>query len=170
MQRQFLSKIPCCCKPTTGTASIPRIGFTNYRRAGHSRVASLALRAIHLLPSPRRSPINHRMTWVVVGVTVYMVSVVVSIAFIVIRRGEGTPPYETRLPMRYAVKEKHRRSSAVLWHDWCVSRVLSWTVIYLECTLPCISSRQSGRSGKSLSQSALLRIEFTGLPCYHGTR
>ena len=68
------------------------------------------------------------------------------------------------------VKEKHRRSSAVLWYDWCVSRVLSWTVIYLECTLPCISSRQSGRSGKPWSRSALLRIEFTGPPCYHGAR
>ena len=68
------------------------------------------------------------------------------------------------------VKEKHRRSSAVRWHDWCVSRVLSWTVIYLECTLPCISSRQSGRSGKPWSRSALLRIEFTGPPCYHGAR
>ena len=62
--------------------------------AGHPRVASLALRAIHLLPSPRRSPINHRMIWVVVGVTVCVVSVVVNIAFVVIRRGEGTPPYE----------------------------------------------------------------------------
>ena len=33
-------------------------------------------------------------------------------------------------------------------YDWCVSRVLSWTVIYLERMLPYVSSRQSGRSGK----------------------
>ena len=57
-------------------------------------MASLALRAIHLLPSPRRSPINHRFIRVIVGDTVYTVSVVGNIAFVVIRRAEGSPPYE----------------------------------------------------------------------------
>ena len=58
-------------------------------------MASLALRAIHLLPSPRRSPMNHRMIWVIVGDygMIDTVSVVANVAVIVIRRGEGTPPY-----------------------------------------------------------------------------
>ena len=87
--------------------------------------------------------------------------------------GSGRAAGEQCSPLRLHICRRQKKStaekSAVLWHDWCVSRVLSWTVIYLECTLPCISSRQSGRSGQSWSQSALLRIEFTDLPCCHGT-
>ena len=46
------------------------------------------------MPSPRRSPINHRIMRVMLGYDmIYMVFVVVNIAFVVIRRGEGTPPY-----------------------------------------------------------------------------
>ena len=36
--------------------------FYLLRRAGHSRVISLALRAIHILPSPRRLTIDTRTT------------------------------------------------------------------------------------------------------------
>ena len=56
-----------------------------------------------------------------------------------------------RLSKSFDSLKKHTAlSSGVTFYiyDWCVSRVLSWTVIYLERMLPYVSSRQSGRSGK----------------------
>ena len=47
------------------------------------------------MTSSRRSPMNHRVKWVIVGIPVFIftVSVVVDTAIVVRRRGEGTPPY-----------------------------------------------------------------------------
>lgn len=53
------------------------------------------------MTSSRRSSMNHRVKWVIVGIPVFIftVSVVVDTAIVVRRRGEGTPPYSIILYM-----------------------------------------------------------------------
>ena len=70
-----------------------RSKLKHFRRAGHSRVASLALAgnspSALAPPLPNKPPVFADIIWV----TICTVSVVSQFVFRLIRRGEGTPPY-----------------------------------------------------------------------------